>query len=84
MNTVSYQGRTVTSFIKNNMSFFSYIHLFYRVEKIERLGRRDASGERGSYGGYVSSFDVFYASSFDVVVTWWKYVESFKEYVTTP
>ena len=64
------------------MSFFSYIRLFYRVEKIERFGQKDASGERGSYDGYVSSFDVFYASSFDVVVTWWKYVEAFKEYVT--
>ena len=35
-------------------------------------------GERGSYGGYIFSFDVFYASSFDVVITWWKYVERFK------
>ena len=39
-------------------TFFIKYCLFYRIEKIERLGRTDALGERDSYGGYASSFDV--------------------------
>ena len=79
MNTVVKVTKGNVAFINNNMSFSLNICLFYSVEKIERLGQRDALGDKGSYDGYISSFDVFYASSFDVVVTWWKYMEMFKK-----
>ena len=64
------------------MFFLSYNHFFYRVEKVERLGRRDALGERGSSA--VASLRFTYFMS--LPLTWssrgrntWK---CFKEYVT--
>ena len=54
--------------IKQHISFF-YICFFYRVRKVERSGRRDASGRGGrQFGGCTSSFDV--------VVVWWNDVRS--------
>ena len=63
-------------------AFLSYNRFFYRVEKVERSGRGDASGERGSSAVASLRFTYF----MPLPLTWsscgrntWK---RFKEYVT--
>ena len=58
-NTMIKLTKGNVSFINKQLVLFSYNRLFYRVEKIERLGVKSCLADRerrGSYGRFIAAF----------------------------